>query len=71
MPLPHPLVYRAAQLDSLTRTGDPPAAFFDHLRFGWVVDTRRAREQLGFDPVYTTQEAWMSFVVQRKLRGYR
>ena len=71
LPLPHPLVYRAALLDSLARTGDPPAAFFDYLRFGWVVDTRRAREQLGFDPVYTTQEAWMSFVVQRKLRGYR
>ena len=71
LPLPHPLVYRAAQLDSLARTGDSPAAFYDHLRFGWVVDTRRAREQLGFEPVYTTQEAWMSFVVARRLRGYR
>ncbi|MFI5314224.1 MAG: NAD-dependent epimerase/dehydratase family protein [Myxococcota bacterium] len=71
LPLPHPLLYRAAQLDSLARTGDSPAAFYDHLRFGWVVDTRRAREQLGFEPIYTTQEAWMSFVVARRLRGYR
>ena len=71
LPLPHPIVYRAAQLDSLARTGDPPAAFWDHLRFGWLVDTSRARAELGFEPIYTTQEAWMSFVVARKLRGYR
>jgi UDP-glucose 4-epimerase len=71
LPLPHPLLYRVAYLDSVARTGDPPAAFYDHLRFLWVVDTRRARDELGFDPIYTTQEAWMSFVVARKLRGYR
>jgi UDP-glucose 4-epimerase len=69
--LPHPLLYRATYLDSIARTGDPPAALLDYLRFLWVVDTRRAREELGFEPVYTTKEAWMSFVVSRKLRGYR
>jgi len=71
LPLPHPLLYRAAYLEAIARTGDAPAALFDYLRFLWVVDTRRAREELGFDPVYTTKEAWMSFVVTRKLRGYR
>ena len=70
-PLPHPLLYRATYLDSIARTGDAPAALLDYLRFLWVVDTRRAREQLGFDPLYTTKEAWMSFIVARKLRGYR
>jgi len=71
LPLPHPLLYRVGHLESIARTGDPPAALLDYLRFLWVVDTRRAREELGFDPVYTTKEAWMSFVVARKLRGYR
>ena len=71
LPVPHPLLYRFTHLESLARTGDPPEAFYDHLRFGWVVDTRRAREELGFEPLYTSQEAWMSFVVARKLRGYR
>jgi len=71
LPVPHPLLYRLTQLESLARTGDLPAAFYDHLRFGWLVDTRRAREELGFEPLYTSQEAWMSFVVARKLRGYR
>jgi UDP-glucose 4-epimerase len=71
LPLPHPLLYRASYLDSVARTGDPPAALLDYLRFLWVVDTKRARDELGFDPTYTTKEAWMSFVVARKLRGYR
>jgi len=71
LPLPHPALYRLGHLDAVARTGDPPAAFYDYLRFLWVVDTRRARSELGFEPVYTTQEAWQSFVVARKLRGYR
>ena len=55
LPLPHPLLYRASYLDSIARTGDPPAALLDYLRFLWVVDTKRARDELGFDPTYTTQ----------------
>ncbi len=70
-PWPHPLLYRLDLLNSLVRTGDSPAAFYDYLRFLWVVDTERARSVLGFEPEYTTKEAWMSFVVSRKLRAYR
>jgi UDP-glucose 4-epimerase len=71
LPLPHPLLYRLEYLGSLSRTGDPPAAFYDYLRFLCVVDTGRARRELGFEPIYSTQEAWMSFVVSRRLRRYR
>ncbi len=71
LPWPHPLLYRLDFLNSLLRTGDSPAAFYDYLRFLWVVDTERARSVLGFEPEYTTKEAWMSFVVSRKLRKYR
>lgn len=70
-PAPHPILYRLAYLSWLGATGDPPAAFYEYLRFPWTVDTARAQEALGFDPVYTTQEAWMSFVVSRRLRRYR
>jgi UDP-glucose 4-epimerase len=69
--IPHPLLYRLAHLAWLQRTGDPPSAFYEFLRFLWTVDTARAREVLGFEPVYTTKEAWMSFVVSRRLRKYR
>ncbi len=70
-PLPHPLLYRLGYLAAVARTGDPPAAFYDYLRFGWVVDTERAKRELGFRPGYTTREAWMSCVVERRLKSYR
>jgi UDP-glucose 4-epimerase len=70
-PLPHPLLQRLGYLESISRTGDPPEAFYDFLRFLWVVDTSRARDLLDFRPGYTTKEAWMSFVVSRRLRSYR
>ena len=66
LPLPHPFLYTARYLDSVTRTGDAPASLYDYLRFLWVVDTRRAEEELGFRPLYTTKEAWMSFALSRK-----
>ncbi len=71
LPLPHPLLYRLDFLNSLRKSGDPPEAFYDYLRFLWVVDASRARSELGFEPEYTTKEAWMSFVVSRRLRRYR
>jgi UDP-glucose 4-epimerase len=70
-PVPHPLLYTLPWLAWMRSSGDPPAAFYDFLRFGWTVDTRRAQEGLEFEPVYTTKEAWMSFVVSRRLRSYR
>jgi UDP-glucose 4-epimerase len=69
--LPHPLLYRMGYLPALWRAGASPDGFYDYLRFLWVVDTKRAREELGFEPEYTTREAWMSFVVSRRLRKYR
>jgi UDP-glucose 4-epimerase len=69
--LPHPLLYWFSSLAWLRSTGDPPRAFYDFLRFGWTVDITRAKEILEFEPVYTTKEAWMSFVVSRRLRRYR
>jgi UDP-glucose 4-epimerase len=69
--VPHPLLYRLDYLPGLWSTGEPPEAFYDYLRFLWTVDTGRAREQLGFRPTYSTKEAWMSFVVSRRLRSYR
>jgi hypothetical protein len=58
-------------LGELSKSGQAPAAFYDYLRFLWVVDTARATRELGFEPVWSTQEAWMSFVVSRRLRKYR
>ena len=55
---------------SQSQTGDPPAGFYDYLRYLWVADGRRGWEAFG-EPVYTTQEAWISFVSARRMRRYR
>jgi len=69
--IPHPLLYRLDYARALWIGGATPAGFYDYLRFPWVVDCERATRELGFHPEYSTKEAWMSFVVSRRLRDYR
>ncbi|MBW2280103.1 MAG: NAD-dependent epimerase/dehydratase family protein [Deltaproteobacteria bacterium] len=69
--VPHSVLQRLGYAGTLWSDGDAPAGFYDYLRFPWLVDVTRAREELGFEPEYSTKEAWMSFVVSRRLRRYR
>lgn len=69
-PLPAPLLYRVRDLASRAASGDPPAAFYDYLRWPWIADGERAWKRFG-EPAYTTREAWISFVSSRRLRQYR
>lgn len=68
--LPAPLLYRMAWVPSKSQSGDDPSGFYDYLRYLWVADGRRGWEAFG-EPVYTTREAWMSFVSSRRMRRYR
>ncbi len=70
LPLPAPILYRMAYYPSQGQTGDPPAGFYDYLRYLWVADGERGWEAFG-EPVYTTKEAWISFVSARRMRRYR
>jgi UDP-glucose 4-epimerase len=70
LPLPAPVLYRMAYYPSQAQTGDPPAAFYDYLRWLWVADGARGFAAFG-EPVYTTKEAWISFVSARRMRRYR
>jgi UDP-glucose 4-epimerase len=70
LPLPTPLLYRMAYYPAQGQTGDPPAGFYDYLRWLWVADGARGWDAFG-EPVYTTKEAWMSFVSSRRMRRYR
>ena len=67
VPLPEPVLDR---LGSHPSTGDPSAAFYDYLRYLWVADGSRGFAAFG-EPVYSTKEAWISFVSSRRLRRYR
>jgi UDP-glucose 4-epimerase len=68
--LPASLLYRMAYYPSQGQTGDPPAGFYDYLRYLWVADGARGWEAFG-EPIYSTKEAWMSFVSARRMRRYR
>lgn len=70
LPLPPALLKRLAHYPTRSQTGDPPAAFFDYLRYLWVADGQRGWDAFG-EPVYTTKEAWISFVSSRRIRRYR
>ena len=44
--------------------------YTSYLRYLWVADGQRGWDAFG-EPVYTTREAWMSFVSARRMRRYR
>jgi UDP-glucose 4-epimerase len=70
LPLPATLLYRLAAYPSQSQTGDPPAGFFDYLRYLWVADGERGWAEFGA-PFYSTKEAWIAFVSSRRMRRYR
>jgi len=70
LPIPPQLLYRLGSYPSQAQTGDPPAGFYDYLRYLWVADGERGFAAFG-EPEYTTLEAWMSFVSSRRMRRYR
>lgn len=70
LPTPAPILYRMAYYPSQRQTGDPPEGFYDYLRYLWVADGQRGWDAFG-EPIYTTREAWMSFVSTRRMRRYR
>lgn len=70
LPLPPSLLYRLGHYPSQAQTGDPPAGFYDYLRYLWVAAGERGWAEFG-EPVYSTREAWIAFVSSRRMRRYR
>jgi UDP-glucose 4-epimerase len=66
--LPSRLLHRMAYYPGPRRTGDPPAAFYDYLRYLWIADGERGWDAFG-EPVYSTREAWIEFVSARRSRS--
>ncbi len=70
LPIPAPLLHRLRYYPSQAQTGDRPEGFYDYLRYLWVADGERGWAAFG-EPVYSTREAWASFVSSRRMRRYR
>lgn len=69
LPLPNWLLQRMPSIPSQGQTGDLPAGFFDYLRYLWIADGDRGWQTFG-EPVYTTKEAWISFVSSRRMERF-
>jgi UDP-glucose 4-epimerase len=69
VPVPLPFVSGVASMMRRGRRADVSPEQLRFLQFGRVVDTRRMREDLGYDPKYSTQEAFEDFVRRRRIRG--
>jgi UDP-glucose 4-epimerase len=67
----HLAAYPLAQTLWMAQSTEAPAAFLDYLRYLWVADGDKARIEMGFEPKYSTKEAWMSFIGSRRLRKYQ
>ncbi len=68
--LPPPILARLAAAPSRAQSGDPANAFFDYLRYLWVADGQKGWDAFG-EPLYSSKEAWISFVAARRLERYR
>jgi hypothetical protein len=68
----HPLAYWSRQLPGRRSLGmrrhlplDP-----DYLRYSWIADLTKMRDELGFAPRYLAEEALLEFAEQRRLRQH-
>lgn len=72
VPILHPFAYWGLQ--NLRGRFSPARLIpleLDYLRYRWVADTRKMREELGFLPQYTMEEAIKEFAGQKRTSQYR
>jgi UDP-glucose 4-epimerase len=62
VPVPLPASGWLSQVVRRARLANLPPEHLQHMAFGRVLDTTRMREVLGFEPTFTTLEAFRSFV---------
>jgi UDP-glucose 4-epimerase len=69
VPVPHPFVSGVASAIRRGRRADVSPEQLRFLQFGRAVDTTRMREVLGYEPRYSSREAFEDFVRRRRIRG--
>ena len=69
LPLPHPAAPWIGMALRRAKVADFSMEQVRFLTYGRVVDTTRMRERLGFEPTYSTREAFDDFVRGQALRG--
>ncbi|HVR71329.1 MAG TPA: NAD-dependent epimerase/dehydratase family protein [Vicinamibacteria bacterium] len=65
VPVAHPIAYAAAEVLWAAGVGHAPAGFVDYVRFPFVADGRKAREELGFVAKHSSRDALLSYLRYR------
>lgn len=71
LPIPDPLARSMTSLLWLAELVETPASFLRYLHYVCVADGRRANDEMGFRPAYTTREALLDFASAQRLRDVR
>ena len=67
IPVPRQLAFPLANFLWTAQITEAPPHFLNFLRFQWIADGRRAREEMRFVPRYSTQETIYSFLRSKQL----
>jgi UDP-glucose 4-epimerase len=68
MPMPRSVAGTIIGALWLAQVAEAPPSFLDYLQYICVADGERARQILGFSPVYTTREALIDYANAQHLR---
>jgi UDP-glucose 4-epimerase len=68
LPLPESALEYWGPQSIQRNSADKASGFYDYLRYLWVADGARGWAEFG-QPLYTTQEAWISFVTAHRAAG--
>ncbi len=71
IPIPHPFAHRLARALWAAQLTQTPPDFVDYLRYLCVADGRKAAEEMGFLPAYSSREAVLDFATAQHLRDVR
>ena len=71
VPVPHPIAETITGLGWISQLAEAPPSFLKYLRFLCVADGRKAHDEMGFRPAYSTREAVVDFAGAQRLRDVK
>jgi UDP-glucose 4-epimerase len=69
IPIASTLLYPVVQTLWQANIAVVPPGYLDFLKYLWVADGEKAREEMGFEPQYSTRETVLSFAGMQRLKN--
>jgi UDP-glucose 4-epimerase len=71
VPVPHPVAESITAAGWVAQLVEAPPSFLKYLRFLCVADGRKARDEMGFRPAYSSREAVLDFAGAQRIRDVK